>query len=77
MDIYPFVKFSEQSIKNPEPECFGHFGAGIPLLFTTIWGDLGGLVGINYKLPRHLPICQIFQQIGSKCANVIPEVRDH
>ena len=25
----------------PKPECFGHFGGMGPLLFTTIWGDLG------------------------------------
>ena len=30
---------SGQFIINPEPECFGHFGARIPLLFTTFWGD--------------------------------------
>ena len=22
---------------NPSPECFGHFGDRIPLLFTTFW----------------------------------------
>ena len=45
---------------NPYPECFGHFGDRIPLLFTTFWGDLG--VAMNGRIDqcmRYPKICSV------------------
>ena len=36
---------SGQFIINPEPECFGHFGTRISLLFTTFWVTVPGTKG--------------------------------
>ena len=36
---------------NPQPECFGHFGDRIPLLFTTFWGFPNRREFGRYKLP--------------------------
>ena len=45
---------SGQFIINPQPECFGHFGDRIPLLFTTFWGNSQPAEIGRYKLPRYI-----------------------
>ena len=58
------AEFSQDNlfIINPQPECFGHFGDRIPLLFTTIWGNSQPAGTGRYKLPR-----MIIQLTGVRC----------